>query len=107
MPLNVGKESLWKRGIALPAILDGGYGSGGANYMGANGMATDGGRNGTPCMIDDRDGTGDGDGGKEICVIGMPVDGGDESDTLVDTLSWVEAMDEAGSVDGCGGGVDR
>lgn len=29
-----------------------------------------------PCMMDSRDGTGDGDGGNEICVMGMPVEGG-------------------------------
>ena len=39
-------------------------------------MAADGGGKGAPCMMEDRDGMGEGDGGKEMCVIGTPIDGG-------------------------------
>jgi hypothetical protein len=44
--------------------------------MVADDKAADGGGNDAPCMMDDRDGTGDGDGGKEMWVIGTPIDGG-------------------------------
>lgn len=54
-----------------------------------------------PCMMDDRDGIGDGDGGNEMCVIGTPVDGGRGGcDTGAAVVAEVAATVEMGSI-GC------
>lgn len=54
-------------------------------------------------------GTGDGEEGKLMCVMGTPVDGGGKENDTVATvvLSWVEARAVAGWSDGCSGGADR
>ena len=76
MPSYVGNESLWKRGMAEPAGSGGMCGSVGARCRGTVDMAADGDGNGAPCIIDDSDGMGDGEGGNEIWVIGTPMDDG-------------------------------
>ena len=61
-----GDKSLWKRGTAEPAVSGGMCGRVGARSMGAVDMAADGDGNGAPCIIDDRDGTGEGEGGNKM-----------------------------------------
>lgn len=56
------------------------WGSGGGAYMGMDGMADDGGAN-EAFMMEEKDGTGDGEWGKDIWVIGTPVDGGGAGET--------------------------
>lgn len=59
-------------------------------------MATEGARGWYPCMMDSNDDTGDGDGGKEICVMGTPVvgngGGGGEWAAPVDGIAAVAAI---------------
>ena len=101
MPSLVGNESLWKRGTAEPAGSGGMCGSVGARCMGAVGMAADGDGNEAPCMIDDRDGTGEGEGGNEMWVIGIPMDdGGGGDNTAPAGANWVLADGSAGWNDG-------